>query len=298
MDELRWGIIGCGEVGSVFAQQISRQVKQIVRITDPLIERAPPSSLIQRRLADLPIQTVPDVASLVKGCDVVLSLVTPSAADEVANQAATVGGPGLFIDFNSVSPEEKRRLAARFRDLGYVDGAILGSIAGEGARVPIALSGPRSGEAHASLRGAGFLASVVSDEVGGASALKMCRSIFMKGVECLFVETLLAAAQFGISEPVLDSIEETFARYTPRSLAEMLVTTHALHCRRRSSEMRQVVKMLGDADLPFRMSKAAEDTLLASHQTGLSDYGANRESITVEGVVDYLAHFHRGGLAT
>jgi 3-hydroxyisobutyrate dehydrogenase-like beta-hydroxyacid dehydrogenase len=220
-------------------------------------------------------------------------VVTPSAAAKVARLAATEWRKGVFIDFNSVSPSEKREMSTFFQGDSYVDGCILGSIEAEGAGASLALAGPRSAHAHIRLSRARFRSSLVGSEVGAASALKMCRSIFMKGIECLLLETLLAAARFNLSNQVLQSIEDTLSSYNIRSLVNMLVTTHAPHCGRRSEEMQRAVDMLNALGLPALMSEAARDFLNASRESGLPAHFNHQSPKEQNAVVDFLTRFYK-----
>lgn len=288
MDEVRWGIIGFGEAGSMFARQISGRFGKPVRVTDELLNRVPPPTHIRQRLAGIDVEIAPDVPQLLSECDAVLSLVTPGAASAVAAEAAGAWRGGLLIDLNSVSPLAKCRMAALFPEGGFVDGAILGSVAGEGPGAPLALAGPCAGKAQALLEAAGFSSTVVGAAVGGASAVKMCRSIFMKGIECLLVETLLAAGQYGVAESVLDSIEGTFDAYGVRPMVKMLVTTHAAHCCRRSDEMRLVVNMLKELGLPSGMSEAGHLLLRNSSDLGLTAHFSSKVPERPEDVIQFL----------
>ena len=72
--------------------------------------------------------------------------------------------------------------------------------------------------------------------IGAAAALKMLRSVVIKGMEGLWVEALLAARERGVVEPLLAMIEETLDRYSARDFATMLVTTHVGHAGRRQVE--------------------------------------------------------------
>src|SRR5438067_1630866 len=130
MNDVRWGIIGFGEVGSTFAQHLSEAglpigVFDLVLLAEPLPEQ------VRSRLAGLAIEVASGTPSLVLASDITLSLVTPAAAERVATDAAGAGGSGLFLDFNSISPAEKQSLSILFPNGRYVDGAILGSIAAE-----------------------------------------------------------------------------------------------------------------------------------------------------------------------
>jgi 3-hydroxyisobutyrate dehydrogenase-like beta-hydroxyacid dehydrogenase len=294
MERLRCGIIGFGEAGSAFARQISKGLKRRVLITDPLLNRNPLPRYVQERLQGLRVDMVPAIPRLVKSCDVVISLVTPAVASSVAVEAGKTRSRALFIDFNSISPTEKQACSRLFVEGTFVDGAILGSIGGEGATTPLALAGPCAKRASTLLRSAGLRVSVISTKVGEASALKICRSIFMKGVESLLIETLLAANEFRMTEPVLRSIEQTFNSYGLRSMVHMLVTTHAVHCRRRASEMQSAMKMMDEIGIPGRMCKAARDVLAASSRTGLTDHFGDVVPKNCEAVIKYLRAWYRG----
>jgi 3-hydroxyisobutyrate dehydrogenase-like beta-hydroxyacid dehydrogenase len=289
----QWGIIGFGAVGSTFARHINNEAGCPVKVTDLLLNEQPLPDHVRRRLVGSTVQIVPDICTLVSNCDVVLSVVTPSAAAKVARLAATEWRKGVFIDFNSVSPSEKREMSTFFQRDSYVDGCILGSIEAEGAGASLALAGRRSPYAHIRLSRARFRSSLVGSEVGAASALKMCRSIFMKGIECLLLETLLAAARFNLSNQVLQSIEDTLSSYNIRSLVNMLVTTHAPHCGRRSEEMQRAVDMLNALGLPALMSEAARDFLNASRKSGLPAHFNHQSPKEQNAVVDFLTRFYR-----
>ena len=113
-----------------------------------------------------------------------------------------------------------------------------GGIQLDAQRIPISLAGPDAAEAADLLNGAGLNAAVVGEEIGAAAALKMLRSVVIKGMEGLWVEALLAARERGVVEPLLAMIEETLDRYSGRDFATMLVTTDVGHAGRRQVEVR------------------------------------------------------------
>lgn len=288
MAQFEWGFIGFGEVGSTFACHIGKRLRRAVFVFDPILNSNAIPTSVRKRLEETPVNIVRDIACLAGRCNAVISVVTPRVASSVARQAARKWGKGLFIDFNSVSPSEKRSLAVLFPRDTYVDGAILGSVTMDGAAVPLAIAGPRAGRAAASFRKIGLTVRVAEPRIGMASALKMCRSIFMKGLECLFVETLLAAAEFGLEKSVLKSIEQTFQSYGFQRMVQMLVTTHAIHCGRRSDEMRSAARMMRQIGVPIHMTKAARDLLCASSEAGLSKHFDGEVPDAFGPVITYL----------
>jgi hypothetical protein len=110
----------------------------------------------------------------------------------------------------------------------------------------------------------------------------------MKGLECLFVETLLAADQFGVTQPVLSSIEETVTSYGLRPLSQMLVTTHAAHCGRRREEMEGVTHMVEEIGITARMCQATRDFLEASFQSGVTNHFNHKVPDRIDEVIAYF----------
>jgi 3-hydroxyisobutyrate dehydrogenase-like beta-hydroxyacid dehydrogenase len=290
--EQTWGIIGFGEAGSTFAAHVSQRNGIRLLITDPVLNEARSAAALCAKLNGAIVEVMVDVPALVESTEMCLSLVTPRAAIEVARQAASVWQQGLFVDFNSVSPVEKSEMAALFPPGVFVGGAILGSVAGEGAASALALDGPSAGRAQALLNAAGFRSNAISTKPGAAAALKMCRSVFMKGMECLLVETLLAASSFEITEAVLASIEQTFESYGFRPLLEILITTHAVHCARRSDEMERVAAMLSSMHLPSPMSEASRDLLTQSRKSGVTEHFRGMPSSTSQAIIEYLKNHY------
>jgi 3-hydroxyisobutyrate dehydrogenase-like beta-hydroxyacid dehydrogenase len=292
MGEHQWGIIGFGEVGYTFARHLFQQTGTPVYVADPLLHEEPLPPRLRQRLEQVEIK-ISTMEQLAAHCNCVLCVVTTSVAGEVARQAGALWKKGLYIDLNSSPPDAKRQAAGAFPGDCYVDGAILGAIAVEGAKSPIVLSGRQAAEAQSLLKGAGMHASALSPEVGAASALKLCRSIFMKGLESLLIEMLLAAGEFAITEPVLDTIQESIESYTFRPLVKMLVTTHAVHCVRRAHEMEGVVEMLDNMKLPARMSQASAKTLAESGKAGLPQHVEGAAPENIGEVISFLSRYYR-----
>ncbi len=100
-------------------------------------------------------------------------------------------------------------------------------------------------------------ATAVSDKIGVASAVKMCRSVMIKGMEALAVECLFAARRYGAEEAVLASLDATYPQMGWRDkLPDYLVSRVAEHGRRRAAEMREVAESLRDVGIDPLMAEA------------------------------------------
>jgi len=148
---------------------------------------------------------------------------------------------------NSVAPETKRAAASAIEAAGgrYIDVAVLAPVEPARLGVPLLISGDAADEALLMLRSIGFgNLRVVGAEVGRASAIKMIRSVMIKGIEALTDEMMVAAKRAEVTEEVLASLD---ASEKPRLWGERAaynperMTTHGL---RRGAEMEEAAKTL------------------------------------------------------
>jgi hypothetical protein len=193
------------------------------------------------------------------GFDYVISCVPPDVAEEVPTRAGEALRPtGLWLDWNTVRPDAKRRIAGRL-EATTVDVALLDSLDAAVERPQLAVSGPRAEEAARLLSEHGFDARVAGDEVGDAAALKYLRSMFMKGLEALVLEyASLAFDREG--EPIVRAslgrtLGETFVAFM-----DVLLTTNRVHAERRGDELEGALAFFADGADPA-VARAAVDVL-------------------------------------
>lgn len=285
---LKIGLIGFGKVGETFARHLAGQAQ--VGVYDQLFDLDPwPPDLVERiRGANVVPCASPREA--VEGASLIFSLVNSTVSSQVAAQVASLisDEEALFLDLNSAPPAAKERSALEFPGGGvnYVDGGILGSVSLQHHRVPIVLSGPRAQQAADLMTTLGMAPRCVSDKVGAASAIKICRSVVMKGLESLLIEALLAAQEYDVSQDVLASLEGTMASRPFSETVKMLVTTHAVHAERRSGEMAGISEALEALQIPPIMSRAAERRLSLS--ASLNPASKDRPPATAEEVIEAL----------
>lgn len=183
------------------------------------------------------------LAEALTGATVVISLVTADAALAVATAAAAYVAPGaLFLDMNSVAPGTKCAAARTIDDAGgrYVDVAVMAPVEPARLGAPLLASGPHAVAAAAALADLGFTAvRVVEGDVGRASAIKMIRSVMIKGQEALTAEMMLAADKAGVADEVLASLGPGW-----RATADYNLKRMAAHGRRRAAEMEQAAQTL------------------------------------------------------
>ena len=183
------------------------------------------------------------IAGAVADAECILSLVTADQALAAAQTSAKAIAPGaLFFDMNSVAPETKRAAAALIEAAGgrYVDVAIMAPVDPAKLAVPLLLAGVHAEAGAAMLKSLGFTnVRALGGEIGRASAIKMIRSVMVKGAEALTAEMMLAADKAGVTDEVLASLGGDWIEKAAYNLERM--TTHGA---RRAAEMEEAAKTL------------------------------------------------------
>lgn len=258
------GIIGFGEAGATFAKAASWQ------------ERARVFDIAKSRLATmtgLGVMPCRDMGEAVTGAAIVLSLVTADQALQVARECAGLIAPeALFCDMNSIAPGTKREAARAFADAGrrYVDVAVMAPVDPARMAVPLNISGPDAQEAESRLRDAGFTrTTVVGDAIGRASAIKLVRSVMVKGLEALTAEMMLAAHAEDVAEAVLASLDASEKAISWAARADYNLDRMLVHGRRRAAEMAEAAQMLRDLGIDPLMTQGT-----VTRQQALGDVGA------------------------
>jgi 3-hydroxyisobutyrate dehydrogenase-like beta-hydroxyacid dehydrogenase len=239
---------------------------------------------IMKRAKEVGINVFDTVEEAVEKADFIISLTSSKVAYEVAeNVIPIMNTKQIFFDFNSASPVTMQQINEIAKDKGvrFCDVAVMSAVPLEGSSVPLLMSGEGSLEFYNQMKDFGMNMEILNTEPGGASAVKMIRSIFMKGYPSILVECLLAAEFYGVTEKILDSIEASLGGKTIRQLANRFLTPTIVHADRRSSEMREVVSMLNMIGNDSTMSQATE----ASHKL-LSELHID-EQIGINEVLDY-----------
>ncbi|WP_011580389.1 MULTISPECIES: NAD(P)-dependent oxidoreductase [Chelativorans] len=263
---MKLAFIGFGEAAQAMAlgfkaeRSLERLSVYDIRSNDPA--QAP---VLEAKAAELDVFLAPSAAEAINESPIVLSLVQGSVAVKVAESVAPLLAEGqIYIDLNSVSPDTKRRVADVIAGGGRgdcVEGAIMDAVRPKNHKVPILLAGPRAGEAADKLNAAGMNSEAIGENIGQACAVKMIRSVMMKGVEALILESMVAAETAGVTERILDSVNTTFKGLDWRQLtSHYLKRTHE-HGARRVSEMKESAATVKGLGLEPYMSTAISERI-------------------------------------
>jgi 3-hydroxyisobutyrate dehydrogenase-like beta-hydroxyacid dehydrogenase len=259
LDDRRVAVIGFGEAGRILAGGLAASrlfdvCAYDILVHDPVARVGMLAAAAERR-----VTMAESHPAAIAGARIVISAVTAASSTDAAREAALSLTPGqIFADLNSVSPGTKRANAELIEGARghYVDVAVMAPVPPYGLKVPMLLGGAAARDLAARLAPSGMSLEVVADDVGTASAIKMCRSVMIKGIEALVVECMLGARRLGVEDRVLASLEETFPQMKWDERADYLVSRVVVHGRRRAAEMREVAVTLREAGVEPLMASA------------------------------------------
>lgn len=259
---LRVAVLGLGEAGSLFAQDLVAAGVEVVGF-DPVPEKDVPG-----------IRRAGSEAEAAAGADLVLSLNWARVALEVAEKVAPALRPGaVYADLNTASPKLKRALARVFALKGilFADVALMSLVPGKGLKTPSLASGPGAGRYRDLLAPLGAEVAVVGEDPGEAATRKLLRSVFFKGMAAAVVEALEAARRLGLEAEVRANIAKTLAE-ADEGLVDRLWEGSFRHARRRLEEMEAASLLLEEAGVEPIMARAT-----AEHLRGLLERASSRD---------------------
>jgi len=266
--------IGFGEAGQTIGRGLLAQGAQLSAY-DILFDDSADQGGLKRVAESLGVSVAQDHVAAVADAGIVFLAVTASSSLAAAKSCLPGLRQGqLFLDINSVSPQRKIATAALVAPTGaaYVDVAVMAPVAPYDHKVPCLVGGPGAEALLPRARALGMKMEFVSAEVGQASAIKMFRSIMIKGLEALVVESMLAASEYKVEERVLASLKETFPTLDWEKLSGYMLERVVSHGKRRAAEMREVAETLKGIGMEPLMAAAT-----AARQQWVADLGVKEK---------------------
>ena len=254
------GFVGFGEAGFTIGNGLRSAGLERLFAYDIAADGPARGPLIQQRAVTAGATLVPTSEELARSADVILSTVTCSAALDAARQTAPWLDAGhLYADLNSVSPALKRDVAAVIHAAGatFVEAAVMAPVQPYAQRVPMLVGGPAAQRFVEMMVPFGMQPEAMDGPIGKAAAVKMCRSIVVKGVEALLAECVLAAAPYDADDKVFSSLQETWPGIDWKTLADYTMGRLVVHGERRAREMEEVAATLDAIGVDPIMAEAA-----------------------------------------
>jgi 3-hydroxyisobutyrate dehydrogenase len=253
------GFVGFGEAGFHLARGLRRAGAPPLVAFDIKANADSGDERIRMRAAQTETRLVDTPRALAESARVILSVVTAASALDAARSIAThLSGDHVYTDLNSVSPATKRGVGEIIASGAgrFVEGSIMAPVPGADHRVPMLLNGAAARDLLQMLSPYQMRLEVMDGTIGAAAAVKMCRSIVIKGMEALLLECTLAAGEYGATDRVYESLTETYPGMNWRQTADYMIRRVLEHGERRAHEMEEVAQTLRAAGIEPIMASA------------------------------------------
>ena len=250
--------IGFGEAGQAIAAGLRETGVEHMSAWDILFPQSAGEKLRQAAQA-IDVRCAQSAADAVREADMIVSAVTAASSVD----GGTIGGePSYWCtvfprhQFGVARPQAGNREGARQNAARYIDVAVIAPIYPARHQTPMLLAGPDAQTVAPTLTSLGMRVSVAGSEIGAAAAIKMVRSVMIKGIEALTLECFLAASRAGVIDEVATSMKNNYpgldwAKIVPYNLERM-----ANHGERRAAEMEEVVDTLRELGVEPLMTTA------------------------------------------
>jgi 3-hydroxyisobutyrate dehydrogenase-like beta-hydroxyacid dehydrogenase len=253
----RVSFIGFGEAGQAIAAGLRETGIERIAAWDILF----PMSESERLIAAgerIGVRLAKSAAEAVAETDMIISAVTAASSLEAAQSVEPhLAGNPYYLDINSVSPGRKQETAKLLDGKArYVDVAVVAPINPQRHRTPLLISGPHAEAISPLLRELEMRLTIVDDTTGSAAAIKMIRSVMIKGIEALTLECFLAASRAGVLDTVTASLKNNYPGLDWPKMSEYNLERMASHGERRAAEMEESAVTLRELGLEPLMVEA------------------------------------------
>lgn len=272
------GILSPGDMGHTVGHVLNSHGLHVITCLQGRSQRT--KSLAQQAN----IEDVANYQTLVHEADLILSILVPAqaklAAQVVANAHAETKGELIYVDCNAISPQAVRQVGEIITQAGghFVDASIIGPPPRTDGLTRFYASGPYVG-AFEELNRFGLDVRVLDDQIGRASAFKMCYAALTKGLAALSTELLIAAEVLGVS----DALREEF-RLSQSLLYERMerqLTTMPMKSRRWVGEMEEIAETFAHVGLTPKILEGAADIYRFVGKTPLADQTPENRDMTL-----------------
>lgn len=264
------GFLGFGEASRAFCDSLRAAEAGLSFTAHDIALSGPEAEEMRAAMAARGV-ACHDAAAGLGSADLVFSAVTADQSLAAVAPLLPALGPGrVLVDINSVSPARKRETAQRVAATGaaYLDMAVMAPVHPRGHRTPVLVAGTPAPGLAEFLVALGFDANEAGPEPGDATAVKMVRSVFVKGLEAITVEALMAAERSGCGARILASLSQSFPGLGWPEHGRYAFERSLRHGARRAAEMRESAATLAELGLTASLATAIAEVQEAQGRAG------------------------------
>lgn len=280
------GFMGFGEAARAIAAGLKAEgERQLVAYEAFRTERT------DAQAKDFGVTLLEDAVALGQQSDVIFSLVTSAAAvNAAASVAPHLSARSIYADLNSCTPKTKQAVAEVIASGAgsFTSVAVMSAVPPLRHKVPMIADGPAALRFRDAMTSVGMEIRAIDGPIGSAAAIKMCRSVFVKGLEGLMMEALLTAQAAGVADEVLSSVDASFGQMPLSELASYLLVRNLQHGERRAHELEDAASVVADLGYEPWVTDGAVKRLLWSADLQARAQGEKPEVRSYADVLTFL----------
>jgi 3-hydroxyisobutyrate dehydrogenase-like beta-hydroxyacid dehydrogenase len=263
---MKIGFIGFGEAAYCISNGLKQEGLDGIVASDVLINDPVKGELIRKNAVEAGVMLLKSASDVVAYADVFFAAVPSSFTFNVCEEIKDALKPGqVYADISASTPAVKQRIWENVKDSGvlFADASALGSIFFLRHKIPLVVSGNGAQVLIDAMTPYGMQIRKVGELPGEASAIKLVRSIYMKGMSALAFEMLQAADAYNVVDQVVESITHSLQAHLFKDLLDDLIVSTAIHAKRRSAELKGSYEMLKECGLDGDLTLACKNRLEA-----------------------------------
>ncbi|MES2562484.1 MAG: DUF1932 domain-containing protein [Pseudomonadota bacterium] len=287
---VRLGFLGFGEAAYILGKALNANGLTDITAYSPTGAAAAPGDPVSRRASDCGVKLVSSPRELCKRAEIIISL-TPGALALAALRSVRrhLKTSHIYVDATTSSVKTMERAAKLLGErASFVDAAIMGALPLAGLKSLIVVSGSHADAFRARLEPYGMNVKVVGEKPGAASAMKLIRSVCMKGIAAMLIESLEAAERVGLLHDAADDIARSIDEVPFAQTIKRFVCGSAVHAQRRVHEMTEAMELLKSLGSSTRMTRATRAKLRELSKMDLREEFGGREPAAIAPVLQAI----------
>lgn len=285
---MKIGFVGFGEAAYCISCGLAENGVSGIIAYDKMQDDAAVGKLIHERASAANVALKASAVEVAAEAELLFVAVQSSFAMDVCKEVRTALRPGqIYADLSASSPTTKENVWELLADTGvlFADAAMMGLLPVKRHEVPITASGNGAQALYDAVTPIGMKITLAGERPGAASAIKLIRSVYMKGYDSLIFEMLRAAESYGVFDEIIDSVGASMDGVPFKTLVEWVFPGLGIHAARRAAEMKGTLAMLEErgidgsmtAGIKHQLEMIAEMDLNGVYQGGWPESADRRE---------------------
>lgn len=283
--------IGFGEAASSMARDFHEVNMQDMAAYDVMADNELRGPTIRARAEKYGVTLASSAEEACRDAAYIITFTSPAVAVSVAGSVIPLLKAGqVYVDVNSTSPNTAKEIAEipHADGVGICDGAALGNVQKLGCKVPVVVCGEGAEAFKRDLTPYGMSIDVLHAPIGSASAMKMLKTVYSKGLQQLVLEFILASQSYGILEEMVCSVNNPMAGKTLEEYANEAMPRMLIHAKRRAVEVSNAVETVEELGLEATMTRAAQQKFAEVAALNLADRIDNIQEMDYQQIAELL----------